>query len=114
MDYERYCAICGTRFVSQFANAKFHSDECRRQGKLKIERERMAGRIGREYELAKQALAEIRTAASNRAPRTPLRYSSLAMTPDVPAANADRDYQLTGAAAAANHGAGVGMISVAV
>ena len=122
MDYERYCAICGTRFMSQFANAKFHSDECRRQGKLKTERERMAGRIGREYELAKTALEEIRTAAPIPAPheaaaRKPDRRffkSSLADTPETPAGMRDRDYQLTGAAAACNHGAGIGLIGVGI
>lgn len=108
--------------MSQFANAKFHSDECRRQGKLKTERERMAGRIGREYELAKTALEEIRTAAPIPAPheaaaRKPDRRffaASLADTPETPAGMRDRDYQLTGAAAACNHGAGIGLIGVGI
>lgn len=115
MNHERYCAICGIRFLSRFANAKFHSDECRRLGKLKLERERMAARVCREYVLADAALAEIRRAAAPRVARGPrLRYATLAATPDEPAANADRDAQLTGGAGAVSYAANVRLVGVGI
>ena len=52
--------------------------------------------------------------AAERKPDARFFKPTLAATPENPAGMRDRDYQLTGAAAACNHGAGVGMISVAV
>lgn len=52
--------------------------------------------------------------AAERKPDRRFFAASLADTPETPAGMRDRDYQLTGAAAACNHGAGIGLIGVGI
>jgi len=68
------------------------------------------------YSDAQQALDELRaeTERARAARFGTKRFASLAATPDIPAANAARGDQLTGAAGACNHGVGIGLIGVGI
>lgn len=105
------CLNCPTPFETKNPAAKY-CDVCRPL--MKLEMSRIAGakkRARREHDRA-----EYRTytppPAQRRVPT--LRARTLAETPDVPAEAAARGDMLTGAAPAMNHGASMGMISVAV